>query len=111
MSKTDNKILKAKADILKALAHPSRLLMVEALSEKTLCVCELQTLVGADMSTVSKHLSVLKHAGVVTDEKRGTSVYYSLSAACVISFLSCIDEMIINDAKERTNIARACSRR
>jgi ArsR family transcriptional regulator, arsenate/arsenite/antimonite-responsive transcriptional repressor len=111
MIKPENKLLKAKADILKALAHPSRLLIVESLSKKALCVCELQTLVGADMSTVSKHLSVLKKAGVVADEKKGTSVYYSLSALCVISFLSCIDEMIINDAKERTNIACACSRK
>lgn len=70
--------------VLKALAHPSRLLIVETIGEKPHCVCELTAMIGADTSTVSKHLSVLKSAGVVTDEKRGNMVYYSLTCPCVL---------------------------
>lgn len=74
--------------VLKALAHPSRLLIVEALGEKSHCVCELTAMIGADTSTVSKHLSVLKSAGVVFDEKRGNQVYYSLTCECVIDAIA-----------------------
>ncbi|MCX7788883.1 MAG: metalloregulator ArsR/SmtB family transcription factor [Spirochaetes bacterium] len=73
--------------ILKALSHPSRLLMVEALGEKPHCVCELTALVGSDTSTVSKHLSILKQAGIVVDEKRGNMVFYNLRCRCVLDAL------------------------
>ena len=59
----------ARAKIIKALAHPSRLFIIEELSKHERCVGELTDMIGADASTVSKHLSVLKNAGLVTDEK------------------------------------------
>lgn len=64
-----------RSKIFKALGHPSRILMVDVLLQGERCACELRELVGADMSTVSKHLSVLKEAGIVQDGKRGTSVH------------------------------------
>ena len=76
----------AQARIFKALGHPSRLLMVDALRDGEKCVCDLQTLVGDDMSTVSKHLSVLREAGVVSSEKRGTNIYYRLALCCLETF-------------------------
>ena len=82
------------AKIFKALGHPSRLLMVDAMRSGEKCVCELQALTGADMSTVSKHLSLLKEAGVVSAEKRGTNIYYKLALCCLDSFLACSSEMI-----------------
>ena len=105
------RLLEAKADIFKALAHPSRLCMVEALAESELCVCELQKLVGADISTVSKHLSVLKEARIVSSEKRGLNIYYSLQAACVTGFITCIEDMIRDDATCRADIASCCTTR
>lgn len=69
--------------VFKALSHPTRLFIVNKLKERPYCVCDLTMLVGADTSTISKHLSVLKAAGFVTDAKEGTSVYYSLSCGCV----------------------------
>jgi ArsR family transcriptional regulator len=85
---------KRKAEVIKALAHPSRLMMVETLAEGPRCVCELQQLVGSDMSTISKHLTLLKQAGIVTDEKRGLWVHYRLSTPCVLKFLDCIETMM-----------------
>ena len=80
--------------ILKALAHPSRLLIVEKLSEKPYCVCELTAMIGADTSTVSKHLSILRNAGIISDRKQGTSVYYSLEAPCLLRLLACAESVI-----------------
>lgn len=82
-----------RARILKGLAHPSRLLMVEALASGPCCVRELRELVGADLSTVSKHLTVLKNACIVRDERRGTQIYYHLAAPCVLDFFACIEAL------------------
>ena len=75
MDATQQQRFEARAEIVKALAHPTRLYIVDALSKGERCVCELRDGVGADFSTVSKHLSVLKNAGRVEDEKRGLQVY------------------------------------
>ncbi len=91
--------LEARAKVFKALAHPTRLFFVHELSRGPRCVCELTDMVGADMSTISKHLSVLKAAGIVVDEKRGQQVYYSLRMTCVAGFIDCVDDFIKQDAR------------
>ncbi|MFO7877386.1 MAG: metalloregulator ArsR/SmtB family transcription factor, partial [Desulfovermiculus sp.] len=53
----------SRARIMKALGHPSRLFIVDELSRQDRCVCELTEMIGADISTVSKHLSILREAG------------------------------------------------
>jgi ArsR family transcriptional regulator len=103
----DRQRLQAQADIFKALAHPTRLLIVEQIAEKERCVCELTEVAGVDTSTVSKHLSVLKNAGVVTDEKRGNMVFYSLAMPCVLSFFSCLKSSIEKRAREQLRFSRA----
>jgi ArsR family transcriptional regulator len=88
--KPDYDLAKRKAAMLKALGHPTRLLIVEALGAGERCVCELNELVEADRSTVSKHLALLKRSGVVEDRKEGLKVYYRLLCPCVLQFMSCI---------------------
>jgi ArsR family transcriptional regulator len=83
-----------RARVLKAMAHPTRLYIVDVLSEGERCVHELTEMVGADMSTVSKHLSVLKGVGLVSDDKRGSEVYYSLTMECVLGFFDCIEAVL-----------------
>jgi len=83
-----------RAGILKALAHPSRLHFVKQLQEQEYCVQDLAAMVDADVSTTSKHLTLLKNAGIVQDEKRGARVWYSLKTPCVLGFLGCLDEVI-----------------
>jgi len=78
------------ASIMKALAHPIRVFIVDELSRGERCVCEITDMVGLDMSTVSRHLAVLRNAGIVSDDKRAQSVYYSLAMPCVLNFFSCI---------------------
>jgi DNA-binding transcriptional ArsR family regulator len=82
-----------RVEVIKALAHPSRMLIAETLMTGEKCVCDLQALVRADMSTVSKHLSLMRNAGVLTCEKRGLNIYYRLSCTCLGSFLSCVDKL------------------
>lgn len=94
MTETEKRRSEGRAAVLKALAHPSRLLIVEKLAEKAHCVCELTEMVGSDTSTVSKHLSLLRNAGIISDRKQGTSVYYSLEAPCLLRLLACVESVI-----------------
>ena len=80
-----------RAEVIKALAHPSRVLIAELLLDGERCVCELQVIVGADMSTVSKHLTVMRRAGVLISDKRGLNIYYQLACPCFTDFFRCVD--------------------
>jgi ArsR family transcriptional regulator len=82
-----------RVNVIKALAHPARLQMAEALAESSLCVGELQAIVGADISTVSKHLSIMRKSGWVDCEKRGLHIYYHLACDCLQEFLRCVDTL------------------
>jgi len=85
----------ARARIIKAMAHPTRLFIVDQLAQHDeKCVCELTEMIGADMSTVSKHLAQLKHAGIVEDEKRGSMVFYRLRVRCILSFFDCVESVL-----------------
>jgi ArsR family transcriptional regulator len=95
----------ARARILKAMAHPTRLFLVDELSRGERCVCELTEMVGADVSTVSKHLSVLRQAGILRDEKRGAKVYYQLRVPCILNFFSCVETVLKTKAKEQLEAA------
>jgi DNA-binding transcriptional ArsR family regulator len=79
--------------IIKALAHPSRLAIAEALQAGEQCVCDLRDLVGADLSTVSKHLTVMREAGLLEMEKRGLNVFYRLKCPCLLNFFECVDSL------------------
>ncbi len=81
---------KAQARIMKALAHPTRLFIVNELSRGERCVCELTDMIGVEMPTVSRHLGQLKSAGLVEDDKRGAQVFYRLRVPCVLNFFKCV---------------------
>ena len=91
-----------RAAVIKALGHPSRLLIAEALMKGEMCVCDLKDLVGADMSTVSKHLTLMREAGVLNCEKRGLNIYYRLACDCFSDFLRCVDQIAPKKAKTKS---------
>jgi DNA-binding transcriptional ArsR family regulator len=93
LTATDKAKYNAQAKVHKALAHPTRLFIVEELSRKERCVCELTEMIGVEMPTVSRHLSVLREAGIVEDDKRGTQVFYRLKTPCVMNFFRCVSEV------------------
>jgi len=96
----------ARAQIIKAMAHPSRLFIVEELSKGERCVCELRDMIGADISTVSKHLSVLKQAGIVKDEKRGLQVWYNLRVPCILKFFVCVEDVLKANVKQARQVVK-----
>jgi ArsR family transcriptional regulator len=101
----NKKLYQRRADILKALAHPSRLLMVDILHARgELCVCDLMKVVGSDQSTVSKHLSVLKQAGILDHRRDGKNSMYRLTRPCVMSFFTCVEQVMKENLKEQREL-------
>lgn len=84
---------KKRAELVKALAHPTRLFIVDFLAEGEKCVCEIVEQVEVDISTISKHLLVMKNAGLVEDEKRGLNVFYKLSCPCISNLFTCLEDI------------------
>jgi ArsR family transcriptional regulator len=78
--------------VFKALGHPARLTLVRKLAEGEHCVCDLVETVDLGWSTTSKHLEILREAGVVNSDKRGQKVFYRLALACVADFIACLDD-------------------
>jgi ArsR family transcriptional regulator len=85
---TDNRVA-----AIKALAHPTRLMIAEALASGPLCVSEIHALTDADLSTVSKHLTLMREAGWLACEKQGLHIHYRLACDCLPTFLRCIDSI------------------
>ena len=96
--------LEARAKIIKAIAHPTRLFIVEKLQQKEYCVCELTEMIGADVSTVSKHLSLLKEAGIVETRRENNKIYYSLKTKCILKFMSCVESVLETTFKKQASI-------
>ena len=91
----------ARAQVVKAMAHPTRLFIVDALSEGERCVGALTEMIGADASTVSKHLAVLRNAGIVEDRKRANQVFYALRVPCVLRFFDCVETVLRRNAESQ----------
>lgn len=92
MQPFDKEKCRKPADKFKALGHPIRLWIAQQLLEGEHCVHEFVEQVDLDFSTISQHLTALRQAGVITDEKRGKHVFYSLACPCVRKFLECVNE-------------------
>ncbi|MCP4634509.1 MAG: winged helix-turn-helix transcriptional regulator [candidate division Zixibacteria bacterium] len=88
------------------MAHPTRLFIVDVLSKGEKCVRELTKMVGSDTSTVSKHLAVLKNAGILSNEKRGLHVFYHLRVPCVMNFFGCVESVIKQNVSEQMAVLK-----
>ncbi len=82
--------------MIKALAHPTRLHIAEILSDGPVCVSDIQAKAGSDLSTISKHLSIMRDAGWLSSQKQGLHIFYSLSCSCLDDFLRCVDTLASN---------------
>ncbi len=90
-----------RSDIIKAMAHPVRLLIIEYLKEGPRAFSEIFGLFDLDKSTVSKHLHVLKETGIVTSRKNGVDMVYTLEVPCVTDFFGCVTAVIENNVRRQ----------
>ena len=90
-----------RAKIIKAMGHPVRLMMIEFLKKGERSFSDVFDLFQLDKSTVSKHLLVLKEAGIVSSKKSGADMIYKLEVPCVTDFFSCVTAVIDSNVKKQ----------
>ncbi|MCX7828766.1 MAG: metalloregulator ArsR/SmtB family transcription factor [Thermanaerothrix sp.] len=95
--------------VLKAMAHPVRLRIIEALGEKEMCACKISDLFPFDRTTISKHLSLMREAGILYCRKEGLNVYYGLRMTCLLSLLACVGRLSSTAEGEAVDRCRGCS--
>ncbi len=107
----DNKLRKTvydkQAEILKALAHPLRIAILDYLKDGEQCVCDIAERIGSERSNVSRHLAIMVSCGVLEYRKEGLKVIYSLKARCILDFFKCITTCLKQQASENVKLLRA----
>lgn len=101
-----------RARALRALANPARLRIVDALgaARTEMSVSEIATAVGQSQPTVSKHLSILRDTGFVQSRRAGLAVLYSLASPCSGELLRCIDGVLADDVRARSEQVNSADR-
>jgi ArsR family transcriptional regulator len=92
---------KDRSVIVKAMAHPTRLLVMDVLTQGEKCVNDLTNLAGCDVTTLSKHLALMRRAGLLNCEKRGVNVFYQIACPCFLEFFRCIDLIKLNQSLQK----------
>jgi ArsR family transcriptional regulator, arsenate/arsenite/antimonite-responsive transcriptional repressor len=87
--------------IIKAMSHPVRLMVLEFLREGEQPFSRINDLFPVDKSTVSKHLFVLKEAGIVSSRKAGPDTIYRLEVPCILDYFGCVTAVIENTLKKQ----------
>jgi len=95
------------AEILKALAHPVRIAILDFLKDGEQCVCDIAKYAGSERSNVSKHLSLMVNVGVLESRKEGLKVIYNLKARCIMDFFECITTCLKQQANENVKLLKA----
>ncbi|MDZ7738079.1 MAG: metalloregulator ArsR/SmtB family transcription factor [Bacteroidales bacterium] len=88
---TDN--YQKEAEIFKALSHPTRLFILDKIRNETFSVSELAAMIEVDISTMSKHLDLLKRYQIIVGEKNKNNIYYKLNITCLFTFLDCAKKL------------------
>lgn len=90
-------------EIIKSISHPTRLMMVTFLESGARPFSEIFSRFELDKSTVSKHLKVLKDAGVISSDKKGSDVIYTLEVPCLLNVLDCVGNVIRQNIEKQQN--------
>ena len=108
MSDKNQKLVYEKqAEILKALAHPLRVAILDYLKDGEQCVCDIAKYVGSERSNISRHLAVMVSCGVLEYRKAGLKVIYKLKTKCVLDFLKCVTVCLKQQANESVKLLKA----
>ncbi len=98
--------LNARARVMKALASPVRLKIVDELSRGERCMCELQPVFPMNKSTLSRHIAELKNVGIVGERREGVRIFLRLQTPCILDVFDCTMGVIRSEAKRQIQLAR-----
>ncbi|MBI4736792.1 MAG: helix-turn-helix transcriptional regulator [candidate division NC10 bacterium] len=99
-------ILELKANILKALGQPTRLKILELLRNGERCVCEIFPAIQEEQSNVSRHLALMKAAGILASRKQGQMVHYRVRDPQVFKLLDGVTALLKTHMEDRKTLSR-----
>lgn len=107
LNRQQNLVFQRQAEIVKAIAHPLRIAILDFLKDGEQCVHDISKHIGSERSNVSRHLSVMVAAGILEHRKEGLKVIYKLRAPCICEFLACATNFLKVQAKENEELLKA----
>ena len=96
-----------RADILKALAQPTRLKIIELLHDGERCVCEIFPAIEEEQSNTSRHLNLMMSSGILSRRKDGLKIYYAIKHPEVLEIVDLATTIMSQEIRGRHNLLRA----
>jgi DNA-binding transcriptional ArsR family regulator len=103
-SELQQKVYEGRAAVLKALGQPTRLQILDLLKEGERCVCEIFPAINQEQANVSKHLSILKQAGILESRKEGLRIIYRIKSPEVLELLEGVSRLLKKQVREQERI-------
>jgi DNA-binding transcriptional ArsR family regulator len=94
------------ADILKAMAQPTRLRIIELLQDGEHCVCEIFPAIGQEQSNTSRHLQMMLKSGILNQRKEGLKIYYSLRHPEVLAMVRLAEQIVVQEAERTSSLVK-----
>lgn len=94
------------ADILKAMAQPTRLRIIKLLRDGEHCVCEIFPAIGHEQSNTSRHLQMMLKSGILKQRKDGLKIYYSLRHTEVLEMVGLAEQIVVHEAERTARLVK-----
>jgi ArsR family transcriptional regulator len=103
----EKKVLELKAEVLKALAQPTRLQILECLRGGEKCICEIIPAIGGEQSNISRHISLMQKSHLVTTRKDGVKVMVKVSDPKIFHILDQVSVLLKSRMSEHHQLLRS----
>ena len=100
----DQRLIEMKAEVLKVLAQPTRLRILECLRKGEKCICELVPALNGEQSNISRHVSLMQKSHLVTTRKEGVRVMVSVRDPKIFEILDKVSAILKNQMKEQEKL-------
>jgi len=98
------------ADVLKSLAQPTRLKIIDFLRDGERCVCEISPAIGEEQSNTSRHLAYMQTHGILTRRKDGVKIYYAVKHPEVFAIIDLVTAVVKREIEVRSGLMNAQER-
>ena len=103
----EERVLEMKAEVLKALAQPTRLKILELLRNGEKCICEIVPAINGEQSNISRHISLMQKSHLVTTRKDGVKVMVKVKDPKIFEILDSIGTVLKNRVSEQSRLMRS----
>jgi DNA-binding transcriptional ArsR family regulator len=100
----EERVLELKAEILKVLAQPTRLKILECLRGGEKCICEIVPTINGEQSNISRHISLMQKNHLVSTRKEGVRVMVNVKDAKIFEILDKVGAILKNQMKEQEKL-------